>query len=158
MERVLCKYIRVRVGWDGLKCILCAEQYDYIEIYRSRSESQTLKLKIMHSHHKILLKLTEIYWRWLSMTINYFMQSSVAKITHGSHVKSRTLKIKPRIHTIKFYRIWLKFIKDDSVWLGATLCKAAWLELHVDPTSNFGDQRHCWAHKLMESFFSRKNI
>ena len=95
-----------------------------------RQESDP-KNKTLCSHYKILSKLTEICWRWLGMTGSYSVQISVARITRGSHVKSRTLEIKHRVHTINFYRNWLKFIGDDSVWLGATLCKAAWLELHV---------------------------
>ena len=94
--------------------------------------------KILRSHYKILSKLTEICCKWLSMTRSYSVQSSVARITRGSHVKSRTLEIKSRVHIIKFYRTWLKFIVNDSVWLGATLCKAAWLELHMGPTSGAG--------------------
>ena len=61
-------------------------------------------IKTSRSHYKTLSKLTEICWRWLGMTSNYFVQSSVARITRGFYVKSRTLEIKPRIHTIKFYR------------------------------------------------------
>ena len=91
--------------------------------------------KILYSHYKILSKLTEICWRWLSMTKSYYVQSSMTWITRGSHVKSRTLKIKHRVHTLKFYRNWLKFIGDGSVWLAATLCKTVWLKLHVGPTS-----------------------
>ena len=36
------------------------------------------------------------------MTGSYSMQSSVARPTRGPHVKSRTLEIKPRVHTINF--------------------------------------------------------
>jgi len=71
--------------------------------------------KISRSHYKILSKLTEICWRWLSMTSFYFVQNSVARITRGSHVKNRTLEIKSHVHTIKFYRNWLKFVGDDLV-------------------------------------------
>ena len=49
------------------------------------------------------------------MTGRYSVQSSVARPTRGPHVKSRTLEIKPRVHAIKFYRNWLKFVVDDSV-------------------------------------------
>jgi len=72
------------------------------------------------------------------MTGSYFVQISVARTTCGPHMKSRTLELKPRVHTIKFYRNWLKFVGDDSVRLVATLCKAAWLELHVGSTSRAG--------------------
>ena len=34
------------------------------------------------------------------MISSYFVQSSVARIIYGPHVKSRTLEIKPRVHTI----------------------------------------------------------
>jgi len=79
--------------------------------------------KTSRSHYKILSKLTEIYWKWLSMTSSYSVQSNVAIPTHGPHVKIRTLKIKSCVHTIKFYRNWLKFVGDDLLWLAATLCK-----------------------------------
>ena len=49
------------------------------------------------------------------MTDSYSVQSSVAKPTRGPHVKSRILELKPRVHTIKFYRNWSKFVVDDSV-------------------------------------------
>ena len=62
------------------------------------------KNKTSRSHYKILSKLTKIYWRWFGITSSYSVQNSVARITRESHVKSRTLKIKPRVHTIKFYR------------------------------------------------------
>ena len=60
--------------------------------------------KTLRSHYKILSKLTEICLRWLSMTGSYSVQNSVIRPTHGPHVKSRTLEIKARIHTIKFYQ------------------------------------------------------
>ena len=121
VEWVLCKYGLkwIGVGWNGFF------MQNSMIIYKCQSrKSRTLKNKISRSHYKILSKLTEICWRWLSMTSSYFMQSSVARITRGSHIKSRTLEIKPHVHTIKFYRNWLNFFEDDSVWLGATLCKA----------------------------------
>ena len=49
------------------------------------------------------------------MTGSYSVQSSVARLTRGPHVKSRTLELKPRIHTIKFYQNCLKLVEDDSV-------------------------------------------
>ena len=94
--------------------------------------------KSSRSHYKILSKLTEICWRWLSMTGSYSVQSRVARPTHGPHVQSRTLKIKPRVHTIKFYQNWLKFVGNDSVWSTAILCKAVWLDLHVGPMLRAG--------------------
>ena len=36
------------------------------------------------------------------MTSSYFVQSSVARPTREPHVKSRTLELKHRVHTIKF--------------------------------------------------------
>ena len=41
------------------------------------------EIKTSRSHYKILLKLTEIYWKWLSMAGSYSVQSSVAKTTRG---------------------------------------------------------------------------
>ena len=35
---------------------------------------------------------------------SYSVQSSVARPTREPYVKSRTLELKPRVHTIKFYR------------------------------------------------------
>ena len=98
-----------------------------ITLYKcgSRVESRSTKLKTTHSHDKILSKLTEIYWRWLSMTGNYSVQISVARPTCGPHIKSRTLKIKPHVHTIILYQILFKFVEDDSVWV--------WLDLHGAP-------------------------
>ena len=61
--------------------------------------------KTSRPHYKILSKLTEIYWRWFSITSSYFVQNNIARITRGSHVKSRTLEIKHRVHIIKFYQI-----------------------------------------------------
>ena len=72
------------------------------------------------------------------MTGHYYMQSNMARNTCGPHIKSRTPEIKPHVHTIKFYRNWLKFVGDDSIWLAATLCKPVWLELHMGPTSRAG--------------------
>ena len=37
------------------------------------------KNKTPRSHYKILSKLTEIYWRWLSMICSYSVQSGVAR-------------------------------------------------------------------------------
>ena len=59
------------------------------------------EIKISRSHYKILSKLTEICWRWLSMTSSYSVQSSIARPIRGSHVKSRTLELKSCVHTIK---------------------------------------------------------
>ena len=39
------------------------------------------------------------------MTRRYSVQSNVARITHGSHIKSRTQKIKYCVHTINFIKI-----------------------------------------------------
>ena len=104
---------RVQTVWIGMVRSLT----------RSSHKEPDSKNKISRSHYKILSKLTEIGWRWLSMTGSYSVQSSVARTTRGLHIKSRTLKLKPRVHTIKFYRNWLKFFGDDSVWLAAIMCK-----------------------------------
>ena len=77
----------IHAGWGGLKWILCAE-LDH--------ENKTVR-----SHYNFLLKLTEIYWRSLSMTGSYSVQNSVARPTY---IKSRTLELKSRFHTIKFYQ------------------------------------------------------
>ena len=56
-------------------------------------KNRTLENKSSRSHYKILSKLTEIYWRGLSMTGSYSVQSSVARPIRGPHFKSRILKI-----------------------------------------------------------------
>ena len=71
--------------------------------------------KTSRSHYKILFKLTEICWRWHSITGSYSVQNWVGRTTCGPHVKSRALEIEPRVHIIKFYQ-WLKFVVDDSNW------------------------------------------
>ena len=124
------KFVRADLVW--LAATLCKAVWLDLHVGpTSRPDSEN---KISRSHYKILLKLTEICWKWLSMTGCYSVQSSVARPTRGPHVKSRTLKLKPRIHTIKFYPKWLKFVGNDSVWLTATLCKEIWLDLHVGST------------------------
>ena len=45
------------------------------------------------------------------MTGSYSVQSIVARPTRGPHVKSRTLELKPRVHTIKFNRNGPKFFE-----------------------------------------------
>jgi len=58
------------------------------------------------------------------MTDSYSVQSSVTILTRGSpYVKTRTLKIKPSVHTIIFYGNCLKFIENDSILLAATMCR-----------------------------------
>ena len=44
---------------------------------------------------------------------SYSVQSSVARPTCGPHIKSRTLEIKPRVHTTKSYWNYLEFVGDD---------------------------------------------
>ena len=45
------------------------------------------------------------------MTGSYSVQSSVARPTHGPHVKSWTLELKPRVPTIKFNQNGLKYFE-----------------------------------------------
>ena len=45
------------------------------------------------------------------MTGSYSVQNSVARPTRGPHIKSRTLELKPRIHTIKFNQNGPKFFE-----------------------------------------------
>ena len=47
------------------------------------------------------------------MTSSYFVQSSVARIIRGPHVKRRTPEIKPHVDTIKFYRNLLEMAQFD---------------------------------------------
>ena len=110
----------VNASWDGLTWIKMNILCKTIWI---------LKLKKSRIHTIKYLNLIEIYWRWLNMTSNYFLQSSVVRSICGPHTKSRILEIKSHVHTIKLYRNLLKFIGDDSVWLAVTLCKTMWLKL-----------------------------
>ena len=53
---------------------------------------------------------------WVGVGWNgYFIQNSITIYKWRSCIKSRTLKIKSHIHTLKFYRNWLKFIEDDCM-------------------------------------------
>ena len=47
------------------------------------------------------------------MTDSYSVQSSVDRPTRGPHVKSRTLELKHRVHTIKFNRNLLEMTQYD---------------------------------------------
>jgi len=67
------------------------------------------EIKTPRSHYKILLKLTEICWKWVWLIAT--VQSRVARPTRGPHVKSWTMKLKSRIRTIKFNQNWLKFFE-----------------------------------------------
>ena len=94
----------------------------WLELYVSPRKEPDPRNKTSRSGYKILSKLTEIYCRWLNMTRSYSMQSSVARITHGSHIKSRILEVKLRVHTIKFllklteiYCRWLSMTRSYSV-------------------------------------------
>jgi hypothetical protein len=46
--------------------------------------------------------LTEICWRCLRVTFRYFVQIIIPRSTCGFHVESRTLKLKARVHILKF--------------------------------------------------------
>ena len=43
-------------------------------------------------------------WILCAKQCDYSLQNSVARPTRGAHVKSWTLELKPRVHTIKLYR------------------------------------------------------
>jgi hypothetical protein len=43
------------------------------------------------------------------MSVRYFVQIIIPRFTRGPHVESRTLKLKARVHTLKFQRFCLKF-------------------------------------------------
>ena len=100
-----------RLVW--LAATLC--KVVWLELHVVPRQEPDPKNKTSCSHYKILSKLIEICWKWLIMTSSYSVQSWVARTTRGPRVKSRTLEIKPRIHTIKFYQNWQKFVGDDSV-------------------------------------------
>ena len=99
-------FTHIQYDWQ----LFCANQYGYNYLWAPHEEPNP-GIKTPRSHYKILSKLTEIYWRWLSTTGSYSVQSSVAKTTRGLHIKSRTLELKPRVHTIKLYRNWLKLLE-----------------------------------------------
>ena len=126
------------VGDDSIWSVATLCKAVWLDLHMGPRQEPDPENKTSYLHYKILSKFTEICWRWLGMTSSYFVQSCVARIIRGSHVKSRTLEIKHRVYTIKIYQNWLKFIWDDSIWLGVTLCKTVWLELHVDPMSRAG--------------------
>jgi hypothetical protein len=79
------------------------------------------KTKSSRSHLKISSNLTEICWRYLKMAVHYFVQILIPRSTRGPHLESRTLKLKARVHTLKFQRIWLKFVENVLKWQSATL-------------------------------------
>jgi len=67
------------------------------------------------SHYKILYNWSKFVGDepvWLTATL---LQNNVARTTRRTHFKSRILEIKSRVHIIKFYRNWLKFVGDE--WL-----------------------------------------
>jgi hypothetical protein len=112
--------------------LLCANYHNQIYMWASRREPEP-KTKSSRSHFKISIKMTEICWRCLRATVRYFVQIIIPRSTHGPHVESRTLKLKARVHTIKFQQIWLKFVGDILKWLSTTLCKLSYIDPHVGP-------------------------
>jgi hypothetical protein len=44
------------------------------------------------------------------MAVRYFVQIIIPRSTRGPHIESRTLKLKTRVHTLKFQRICMKFV------------------------------------------------
>jgi hypothetical protein len=44
------------------------------------------------------------------MAARYFVQIIITRSTRGPHIESRTLKLKARVHTLKFQQICLKFV------------------------------------------------
>jgi hypothetical protein len=45
------------------------------------------------------------------MEVHYFVQIIIPRSTCGPHIESRTLKLKARVHTLKFQRICMKFVE-----------------------------------------------
>ena len=68
----------------------------------------------------------------------YSMQSSITVYKCESHNESWTIKLKTTHSHHKILSKLTEIVGDDSLWLAATLCKAVWLDLHVDPTSRAG--------------------
>jgi hypothetical protein len=45
----------------------------------------------------------------------YSVQSGGAGLIRGPHVKNRTLKLKPRVHTLKLFEKLAEIYGDDSI-------------------------------------------
>ena len=75
--------------WSGLEW---AEMDFFMQnsmiIYKCWSVKPDPRNKISRSHYKILSKLTEICWRWLSMTRSYSVQSSMARDGNGYEISA----------------------------------------------------------------------
>jgi hypothetical protein len=89
------------------------------------------KTKSSRSHLKISTNLIEICWRYLKMAVRYFVQIIIPRFTRGPHVESRTLKLKARVHTLKFQRICLKFVGNVLEWQSAILYNLVHLDPHI---------------------------
>jgi hypothetical protein len=72
------------------------------------------------------------------MAVRYCVQIIIPKSTHGPYVESRTLKLKARVHTLKFQRICLKFVGNILECQSAIMCKLSYLDPHVGPTLRVG--------------------
>jgi hypothetical protein len=68
------------------------------------------KTKSSRSHFKISTNLTGICWTCLRVIVRYFVQIIIPRSARGPRVESRTLKLKARVHTLKFQRICLEFV------------------------------------------------
>jgi hypothetical protein len=94
--------------------------------------------KNSRSHLKISTNLIEICWRYLKMAVHCFVQIIKPRSTRGPHIESRTLKLRARVHTLKFQWIWMKFVENVLTWQSAALCKLSYPDPHVGPTLRAG--------------------
>jgi hypothetical protein len=101
------------------------------------------KTKSSRSHLKISTNLIEFCWRYLKMAVWYFVQIIIPRFTRGPHVESRILKLKARVHTLKFQRICLKFVRNVLEWQSAILYNL----VHLDP--------HIWCIRKMDFMWYR---
>jgi hypothetical protein len=65
------------------------------------------------------------------MAACYFVQIIITRSTRGPHVESQTLKLKARVHTLKFQQICLKFVGNVLEWQSAILCNLVQLDPHL---------------------------
>jgi hypothetical protein len=112
------------------------------------------KTKNSRLHLKISANLTRISMRCLQVTVCYFVQIIIPRSTCGPHVESRTLKLKARVHTLKYQRNYLKFVGNVLKWLSATLCNVVQLDPHVGPS----EKANIWYIWRMDFMWHRTGL
>ena len=98
--KMLAKLTEICFKWYG--CTLLRASYqDKINTWAPHQKLD-LNIKTSHSHLKILAKLTEICFKCFDMVWHYYVQVVRVRSTRESRIKSWTLKLKHRVHTLKF--------------------------------------------------------